>query len=88
MFGKIKKHDGQKIDWVNRISKALFAAIIVYAVVSVYTLLWGAIGVAPALPGTDIDSMWIYYSILSFVIVISIAVFHLSVIFLVEKEAK
>jgi hypothetical protein len=87
MYGKTKKQTGQKTDWIGRISKALFVLIIVYAAISVYTLLWGGIGVAPALPGTDIDAMWIYYAIFSFAVVIGISVFHLGINFLVEKEA-
>ena len=61
-----------------RFAKIIFALIIIYAAVSIYTLLWGYIGVLPLLPGSDIDVMWIYFSLFSFSMVIIISVYYLS----------
>jgi hypothetical protein len=67
------------------LSRVIFTLIIIFAITSVYTILWGYIGVLPSLPGTDIDAMWIYYSIFSFSISIVISVYYLSLTVIQKK---
>jgi CheY-like chemotaxis protein len=48
-------------------------------------LLWGVIKVFPGMPNID-SSKWVNYSIFSFSVVISIAVFYFSINFLKERK--
>jgi hypothetical protein len=66
-------------------SRVILTFIIIFVIASIYTLLWGYIGAIPLLPGTDIDAMWIYYSIFSFSISIIISVYYLSLTVIQKK---
>jgi len=68
------------------ISKIIFVLLIIYAVISLYIFLWGTINIIPGLPGLEEDSTWIYFSIISFVMVIIISVFHLGKTILLQRK--
>ena len=70
----------------TRASKVLFILIAVYVAASIYIFLWGRLGIVPGLPNLDINAMWIYYAIFSFIVVIVLAVFHLGVDIFNQKK--
>jgi hypothetical protein len=86
-FNKVEKDNlsDRATRWINRISKFLHFFIAIYVLSSIYVLLWGVFGVAPSLPIGE-GSMWILYSIFSFLVVIFVAAFYFSVYFLMRKK--
>jgi uncharacterized BrkB/YihY/UPF0761 family membrane protein len=65
---------GEKWKRSKPMAKVLFVLIILYIGVSVYILLWG-LGIVPLTE--DNNSIWVYYSIISFGLTAILAVFHL-----------
>jgi len=68
------------------ISRIIFALLIIYGIISLYIFFWGSIRILPGLRGIEEDSKWIYFSIISFVMVIIISVFHLGKTILLQKR--
>jgi membrane protein implicated in regulation of membrane protease activity len=68
----------------GRVAKVLLVLIILYAVFSVYVLLWAFL-IAPNLM-EDGNTMRIVYAVVSFALATLIAVFHLSVMMFRRKK--
>jgi uncharacterized membrane protein YhaH (DUF805 family) len=67
---------GEKWKRSKPLAKVLFVLIILYIGVSAYILLWG-LGIVDNMLTEDNNSIWVYYSIISFGLTSILAVFHL-----------
>jgi CheY-like chemotaxis protein len=84
LLNRSKGEQGGKL--AKCISTIISIVLILYVIVSVYVLFWGVIEVFPGFLSTYVNFKWIYYSIFSFSVVISIAVFYFSINFLKERK--
>ena len=67
------------------LAKIILVLIVLFAIVSVYILLW-SIGVVDNIFISDVDATWICFSIISFGLATLIAAFHLSTMIFRRKR--